>query len=119
MTNDAKMSDMDLKACIDACSTCHEVCTETANYCLEKGGKHATAAHIMLLLNCAEIAAACVSFMAGKSPFHVQLCGLCAEICEKCAKECESFDDEIMKKCAAVCRKCVEFCKSHAKHGCC
>lgn len=119
MTNAGKSSEMDMKACIDACSACHSECFETVQYCLDKGGKHSAAAHIALMLNCAEISALAVSFMAGKSVFQAELCGLCAEICEKCAEECDSFDDERMKECAAICRKCVGLCKTYVKHGCC
>ena len=114
MTNSAKMSEMNLKACIDACSKCHEVCSETALYCLEKGGKHATHSHITLLLNCAAMCSLTLKFVASGSHFHAKVSQLCAEICEACAVECEALGDETMKKCAEVCRQCARSCKEMA-----
>ena len=31
-----------MNECIDNCTQCHDICLETINYCLTKGGAHAT-----------------------------------------------------------------------------
>ena len=76
MTHNAQM-----RECIDNCQECHSVCTETAQHCLEQGGKHAEAAHIRLLLDCAEICHTSADFMLRDSTKHALTCGACADIC--------------------------------------
>jgi hypothetical protein len=98
--------------CIDWCNTCHDICTQTVNYCLGMGGEHAEQSHIRLLLDCAEICKTSANFMLRESDLHGITCAACAEICERCAKECERFeDDEIMQACAETCRGCAESCR--------
>ncbi len=60
----------EMKTCIQNCLDCHRICTETAAHCLHMGGPHAEAAHIRLLLNCAQICAASADFMLRTSHFH-------------------------------------------------
>ncbi len=55
----------EVRQCIDNCVDCHNICTETANHCLTLGGAHADAAHIRLLLDCAEICQTSADFMLG------------------------------------------------------
>lgn len=43
----------EMHQCIDNCSGCHDVCTETLVHCLGMGGEHAAAEHIKALLDCA------------------------------------------------------------------
>lgn len=45
----------EMQQCIDNCLNCHSLCLQTVGHCLEMGGKHAEAAHILMLLDCAEI----------------------------------------------------------------
>jgi len=40
-----------LTDCIESCEKCHAVCLRTINHCLEKGGHHAEAGHIRLMLS--------------------------------------------------------------------
>ncbi|MBY0565647.1 MAG: hypothetical protein K2P58_15865 [Hyphomonadaceae bacterium] len=44
-----------MDACITACLACHRAWVEGIVACLNKGGRHATTAHIQALLNCAQI----------------------------------------------------------------
>lgn len=102
----------DMRRCIQECLECYSVCTETVTHCLEKGGMHAEAGHIRLLLDCATICQTSADFMLRGSELHTRTCGVCAEACERCAADCEKMaDDPVMKHCAEVCRRCAESCR--------
>lgn len=105
----------EMQSCIKACSDCHEICLETVTYCLEKGGEHAEAPHIRVLLDCAEICETSHDFMLRGSDLHGRTCDVCAQVCERCAEDCERFgDDEQMRACAEACRRCAESCRRMA-----
>ena len=100
----------EMKRCIELCHECQETCLATVAHCLEKGGLHAEASHVRLLLDCSQICQTSADFMVRGSDLHVAVCRTCAEICERCAENCARFDDETMRQCAEVCRQCVESC---------
>ena len=112
-------SPQDLEQCIDNCQQCHEICLRTVlTYCLPKGGKHAEASHIRLMLDCAEICETSANFMIRGSDLHRLTCGACAEVCERCAEDCERMgDDETMRRCAETCRRCADSCNRMAGHA--
>lgn len=102
-----------MQACIDACVRCHQVCLQTAtNYCLETGGRHLEPEHFRLMLACAEICRVSADFMLMDSRFHHRVCGVCAEICEACATDCERVGD--MAHCVEACRSCAQSCRQMA-----
>ncbi len=104
-----------MQECIDRCQSCQAVCLQTISHCLEKGGKHAEAGHIRMLMVCAEICDTSARFMLMGSPHHARTCEVCAEVCEACAKDCDRFgDDSMMQECAEVCRRCAESCRQMA-----
>jgi hypothetical protein len=108
------------QSCIDDCTRCHAVCTETIQYCLEKSGKHAEEHHIRLMQDCVEICLAAADFMLRGSDLHPDTCGVCAEACERCARSCEEIggkDDVPMKECAETCRRCANSCREMSKLG--
>ena len=106
---------MNMQQCIEACNRCHQVCIETMNHCLEKGGKHAAADHIRTLADCAEICQTSANFMMRGSNLHASTCRACADVCEACAKSCDAMaDDDMMKRCAEVCQRCSESCAQMA-----
>jgi hypothetical protein len=106
----------DLQQCIDVCTECHRMCTQTAAYCLGQGGRHAESEHLRLLLDCADICATSARFMMRGSELHELTCSACAEICARCAESCERMsDDETMRACAEVCRRCAESCRRMSK----
>jgi hypothetical protein len=108
----------EMEECIEACMTCHDVCSDTLMYCLEKGGAHAEQSHVRLMLDCIQICHTSVDFMRRGSELHAQTCAACAAVCERCAQDCERFgDDEVMKACAEACRRCAESCRKMAHHG--
>ena len=113
---DMKMSDRDMKACIDECEKCHRICVETAQYCLDKGGRHAAAEHVRLLMDCAEICQTSANFMLRGSAVHKPICGACAEVCKRCAESCDGLsEDARLKECAAACRACADSCRKMAE----
>lgn len=105
-----------MQNCIENCKQCWAICVETTHHCLQKGGRHAEADHIRLLLDCADICQTSAGFMLRASDFHALTCGVCAQVCERCAESCERMrDDEMMRECAEMCRRCAESCHEMAK----
>lgn len=115
---DETPADAGMQQCIENCSNCHRICVETTQHCLEMGGKHASAEHIALMLDCAQICDTSADFMLRGSPRHHLTCGVCAEVCAKCADECERLadGDQQMMECAEQCRVCATSCREMAKH---
>jgi hypothetical protein len=108
----------EIERCIDNCQECHEICLRTVTHCLQKGGRHAEASHIRLLLDCAEICETSANFMIRGSDLHAFTCGACAEACRRCAEDCERMaDDDMMRRCAEVCRRCAQSCSHMAEHA--
>jgi hypothetical protein len=107
----------DLDECINNCMECAAVCTETAQYCLQKGGRYNEAPHIRILLDCADICRASSAFMLRNSEWHPRVCEPCAFICQACAESCEQVatNDSILKDCALLCRKCEDTCAKMAE----
>jgi hypothetical protein len=104
-----------MQQCIKNCTDCRAACLKTIAYCRKKGGKHAEAAHLRILQDCAESCQSSVSFMRRGSEFHARTCGLCAEVCDRCAETCEQFpNDAQMKACAAACRRSGKSCRAMA-----
>ena len=109
------MVDEKLRGCIQECHHCHDICMETITHCLEMGGDHAAPSHMRLLLDCADICQTSAHFMLRISDHHSRLCGVCAEVCEDCAADCERFeDDQVMQQCAEACRSCAQSCREMA-----
>lgn len=106
---------MTVQSCIESCWRSHVMCLETARYCLEKGGLHATPAHQSLLADCAEICLATANALIRRSSQHAVFCKACAEVCDACARQCERFtDDQRMAVCARTCRECAGHCREMA-----
>jgi Domain of Unknown Function (DUF326) len=118
MMNHPHKHSPEMERCIDNCQECHEVCLHTVTHCLDKGGRHAEAHHIRLLLDCAEICETSANFMIRHSDLHAETCRACSEVCERCAEDCERLaDDDMMRRCAEICRRCAESCRQMAGAG--
>ncbi|HKH44546.1 MAG TPA: four-helix bundle copper-binding protein [Thermoanaerobaculia bacterium] len=105
----------EMERCIALCQECHEVCLQTVPHCLEKGGQHAEAAHIQMLLDCAEICETSANFMIRGSELHMETCHACSEVCQRCASDCQRLgNDPKMQECADVCLRCAESCAQMA-----
>ena len=100
-----------MSACIDNCSGCHRICLETVRHCLGKGGEHASADHIGLLLLCAEICHTSANAMTLGVHQHVHTCRACAEICQACSEASKAMGDIA---CAEACARCADSCRRMA-----
>lgn len=100
--------------CIDACYTCAAACDHCATACLTEPDPGKMADCIRLDLDCADICRLAAAAMARNSDNVAAFCRLCAEICDKCAKECDAYDHDHCKECAEACRKCAEECRKMA-----
>jgi hypothetical protein len=114
----ATMTRDDMAACLQRCRDCHEACIRTVRHCLSLGGRHASAAHVTLLLDCAAICATSAGYLMRESPRHHETCRACAAVCRACATECRAMagDDAIVLACAEACERCAESCERMA-HG--
>lgn len=112
LPTDTGMLTEEMKGCINNCMSCSAVCLQTLTYCLQKGGRHAAPDHIRLLQDCVQICKTSADFMLRGSPLHTRTCGVCAEVCDRCAVECDKIGDDVaMKACAEACRRCAESCR--------
>ena len=104
----------EMERCIRQCIECASICEQTITHCLMLGGKHASAEHIGLLMDCAQICETSAKFMQHLSHFHHRCCEVCAEVCEACARDCEQMadGDRAMQKCAETCHQCADSCRS-------
>lgn len=109
--------DQRMQDCIDICTECLQSCEQLIWHCLERGGEHASVAHIRLLQDCANLCALSAKFMLRQSPLHTRICSVCAEACLQSAVSCEKIgrEDAEMKSCAEVCRQCADSCNEMAR----
>jgi hypothetical protein len=106
----------ELNQCIEACLDCYRSCQQDAlTHCLQMGGRHTEPEHFRLMLDCAESCRSTAALMLNNSPYHHELCGLCATICDDCAESCRALGD--MDDCAQVCERCAESCRQMAGAG--
>ena len=109
MSDVHKHQSPEMHECIHNCEECHDACLHEIHDCLKKGGKHAAADHIGLLMDCAQMCHIAHDFMLRHSRLHAVTCGACANICEDCAKSCEELGDN---ECAEICRRCAKSCRA-------
>jgi hypothetical protein len=101
----------ELQQCIQNCRDCHRICMLTITHCFARGDERCEAAHIRLLMDCAEICQTSANFMLRASELHPYTCAVCAQVCEQCKSACERFpDDEQMRLCADACQRCADSC---------
>jgi hypothetical protein len=104
-----------MQDCIRVCLDTHRMCTETLNYCLERGGRYSDPAYIRMLTDCAEICQTAANFMLRNSDLHMAVCSACAEVCDSCADDFEQFEDDRLQACADLCRQCADSCDEIAE----
>src|ERR1700710_864512 len=73
------------------CLTCWKMSEEFISWSINNG-KYISS--INACRDVAEMCSQCIKFEAQRSPFFQQLCGVCADICEKCATEIGKFQNE-------------------------
>ena len=93
--------------CIDACTQCHQLCTESAMQAVAVGGRHADPEFVRLLEDCADMSMTAARFLIRRSDLHRYACRACFSVAARCADECERLG---MLTCAEACRRCAEAC---------
>jgi hypothetical protein len=102
------------QSCIDACNACADACDYCASACLNEGNASEMAKCISLDIDCAAICRLAAGYMARGSRFSMELCQVCALICEACGEECAKHLAGHCQECAEACRNCAEECRSVA-----
>jgi len=92
---------------------CAVSCLSIITHLLIEGGALATPAHIQRLLDCARLCGVAGELVAGGSEFDSAALRLCAEACERCARECARGGEnpQLMQEFAALCRRCAQHCR--------
>ncbi len=98
-----------MRECIEACQRCHDQCLTDVQRSLTLGADHAAPAHVALLIDCARVCATTAELMLTGSRFHRSMCGVCAQVCEGCAQQCEMLGE--LDDCARACRDCAQRCE--------
>lgn len=96
--------------CIDECKRCEQACYECFAMCLNEPDVQARKGCVQMLIECAEICKVSSAFMAMNAQHAVNVCELCAAICQKCEQECAMFKDDHCKVCAKECKTCADEC---------
>lgn len=102
------------KSCVDACNACADACDHCATACLQESNLQAMARCIALDMDCAAVCRFAAGAMSRGSTFAVQVCTLCAEICQACGDECAKHQHDHCQACAQACRRCADECRRMA-----
>jgi hypothetical protein len=100
--------------CIRACIECAAACDRCASACLQENGIDMMRKCIQLDMECAAICYAAARIMSLNSDHAVEICSICASICDECGKECRKHDHDHCQECARLCLACAEECKKMA-----
>lgn len=99
------------------CTACHDVCLETMDYCLTRGGDFAEPSFQRLVADCAQICRTTADFVTRGSEFFAAAAALCVEVCERCENACERLGDAQLVECAEACRAASATCREIARSG--
>ena len=99
------------KSCFDACVECAAECQHCGSACIDENRPETA----KLTLQCAEICYSSAISMGAGASYSKAICGVCAEVCDDCAAECEKYSSiEHCRRCAEACHRCAEECRSMA-----
>ncbi|HEX7208319.1 MAG TPA: four-helix bundle copper-binding protein [Nitrososphaeraceae archaeon] len=116
MTTTETLQNSKYQSCIDVCNTCAEACEYCATCDLREEDVKMMASCVQINRDCANICWTASQFMSRDSKYAIQLCSLCADICDACAIECEKHTTmDHCQRCAQICRKCAEECRKMIK----
>ena len=101
-----------MQECMRNCLDCMASCRVRAEGCI---GHPDMEACLRACLDCQATCDASVALMGFKSPLHTQMCGVCADACERCAEECAKHDADHCQACAEACRRCAATCREMAQ----
>ncbi len=101
--------------CIDACTSCAEVCSESIAHCAATGGAHADPQRLGELMDVVALCRTSIDLMLRGSGLHRDVCAVSADASEFCAEACSTLpDDDLMRRCAEECRRCAVLCRQVA-----
>jgi hypothetical protein len=101
-----------LQNCIEALQRCANECMHCALACLRETKVSPLRDCIRMDLECESICRTLSLHLTSGSPIALQLCVLCADMCDACAAECETHTYmEHCAKCAEACRMCAKECR--------
>jgi hypothetical protein len=69
---------------------------------------------IELDMQCSAICYAAAQLMSMGSESALEVCRICAELCERCGDECGRHHTEHCQECAKACKACAEECRKMA-----
>lgn len=95
------------------CQACQSSCLENVTHCLAVGGTHLESELVQVLLDTAELTGLAARLLARNSDAFDGICGVCADLCERCALDCDGFVDAELALCADACRACADACRQH------
>jgi hypothetical protein len=101
-------------ACTEACARCAQECKHCADACLDEPNVKELIECVRLNRDSAAICWVAASFMSCGSSFALEICRVCAEICDACGAECEKHELDHCQRCAEACRHCEEECRRTA-----
>jgi hypothetical protein len=87
----------------------HRRCEYQICDCFDRGGEHATGAHILTLHDCSDLCRLTRDLLDRNSAWAPQLCALTARVCMDAAERCDRLGETA---CATVCRTAAEACLS-------
>jgi hypothetical protein len=106
--------------CIDNCLACARLCEQCSAECLRAGSPEMFEC-IEKCRDCADICMLDARLMSRESPFHFQMCHICAKVCEACGTACDNMtaqggnmDQNLLRECAAACHRCADSCREMA-----
>jgi Domain of Unknown Function (DUF326) len=103
------------KTCIEACLRCAAICNHCASSCTQEEDVKMMAGCIQLDMECAAICYAAAQLMSMGSSKAMELCRICADICEACGAECAKHThSQHCQECAAACKECAAECRKMA-----
>jgi hypothetical protein len=101
----------ELETGLQDCLACHRICLETLVFYVQQTDHPIEAAHVHMLLACADSCQSSADLLMLKAASHIYACAASAELCEACANLCaQKADSAQMKLCTETCRRCAESC---------
>jgi hypothetical protein len=92
---------VEFQQCVQDLQTCHDVCLQTVDNCIQAGGDHAKPQHIWMLQDCAELCHTTMYFLQHDSPLFGYVTSACAQVTQHCGQECQLMGDT---DCANACQ---------------
>lgn len=102
------------QSCIDACLRCAVACNYCASSCTKEYNVKMMATCIQLDMECAAFCFATAQLMSLGSVKAIEICSICADICQACGEECGKHKAPHCQHCATACSECAEECRKMA-----